>query len=112
MIWQVGEKHARDLLLTGRIIDSAEAYRLGIVNEVMPFEYLMPRARALATQIMENSPASVRATKALLLSYVKGALDRQVHQAAIDNARIRTTQDFREGITAFLEKRKPQWSGR
>ena len=46
LIWQVGEKHARDLLLTGRIIDSAEAYRMGIVNEVMPLEYLMPRAAA------------------------------------------------------------------
>jgi methylglutaconyl-CoA hydratase len=111
LIWQVGEKHARDLLLTGRIIDSAEAYRMGIVNEVMPLEYLIPRARALAAQIMENSPASVRATKALLLGYTKQALDRQVHQAVIDNARIRTTRDFREGITAFLEKRKPQWSG-
>src|SRR5436853_3378367 len=71
LLRQVREKHARDLLLTGRIIDSAEAYRMGIVNEVMPLEYLIPRARALAAQIMENSPASVRATKALLLGYKK-----------------------------------------
>ena len=46
---QVGEKHARDLLLTGRIIDAAEAFRLGLVNEIVPLEDLMKRAREVAT---------------------------------------------------------------
>ncbi|HZU22013.1 MAG TPA: enoyl-CoA hydratase-related protein [Terriglobales bacterium] len=112
LIWQIGEKRARDLLLTGRIIDALEAHRLGLVNEVLPQPDLMPRARALANEIMQNSPSSVAATKALLLSYVKDSLERQVSQAVIDNARIRTTDDFREGITSFLEKRKPKWSGK
>src|SRR5437763_1954849 len=112
LIWQVGEKHARDLLLTGRIIDALEAHRLGLVNEVLPQPDLLPRARARANEIMQNSPSSVRATKSLLLSYVKEALDRQVAQAVVDNARIRTTDDFREGIASFLEKRKPKWSGK
>jgi methylglutaconyl-CoA hydratase len=112
LIWQVGEKHARDLLLTGRIIDALEAHRLGLVNEVLPQPDLLPRARARANEIMQNSPSSVRATKTLLLSYVKEALDRQVAQAVVDNARIRTTNDFREGIASFLEKRKPKWSGK
>jgi len=112
LIWQIGEKHARDLLLTGRIIDALEAHRLGLVNEVWPTPDLLPRARFVANEIMQNSPSSVRATKALLLSYVKDALDRQVGQAVADNARIRTTQDFHEGIASFLEKRKPKWSGK
>jgi methylglutaconyl-CoA hydratase len=112
LIWQVGEKHARDLLLTGRIIDAQEAYRIGIVNEVLAPEEVMLRARALANEIMQNSLASVRATKTLLLSYTQEALERQVRQAVTDNARIRATEDFREGVTAFLEKRKPRWTGR
>ena len=86
--------------------------KLDIVNEVVSTERLLPRAQELANELMQNSPASVRATKALLLTYVKDTLDRQVAQAVQDNARIRTTADFREGITAFLEKRKPRWTGR
>ncbi|MBV8206043.1 MAG: enoyl-CoA hydratase/isomerase family protein [Acidobacteria bacterium] len=109
LIWQVGEKRARDLLLTGRIIGAAEAHRLGLVNEILPAAELLPRARALAGEIMQNSPTSVAATKALLLGYVREALDRQVAQAVMDNARIRTTHDFREGIASFLEKRTPNW---
>jgi methylglutaconyl-CoA hydratase len=112
LIWQIGEKRARDLLLTGRIIGAIEANRLGLVNEVLPAPDLLPRARALADEIMQNSPSSVRATKSLLLGYVKDALDRQVSQAVVDNARIRTTDDFREGIASFLEKRKPNWSNK
>jgi enoyl-CoA hydratase/carnithine racemase len=70
----------------------------------------MPRARELAAQIMENSPSSVRATKRLINGFIAGELDRQIARAVEDNARIRATADFREGITSFLEKRKPRWS--
>jgi methylglutaconyl-CoA hydratase len=111
LIANVGEKRARDLLLTGRIFDAAEAFRLGLVTEVVEAEQLIPRARALAAQLMENSPASLRATKALLAGYVKEDLDKQIAQAVKDNAAIRQTDDFKEGITSFLEKRKPKWSG-
>jgi enoyl-CoA hydratase/carnithine racemase len=54
----------------------------------------------------------VRATKKLLNSFIAGQLDEQIAAAIEDNARIRTTADFREGIMSFLEKRKPQWSGK
>ena len=70
----------------------------------------MARARELASQLMENSPSSVRATKCLINGFIAGPLDQQIAQAVEDNARIRTTADFREGITSFLEKRKPRWS--
>ena len=111
LVWQVGHKIARDLLLTGRLFDAAEAYRLGLVNEVVAPEALQARARALAGQILENSPSSVRATKKLMNSFIAAALDQQIADAVEDNARIRTTADFREGVTAFLEKRKPRWTG-
>jgi methylglutaconyl-CoA hydratase len=111
LVWQVGHKIARDLLMTGRLFDAAEAHRYGLVNEVVEPDRLMARARELAAQLLENSPSSVRATKKLVNSFISRALDEQIAAAIEDNARIRTTADFREGVSSFLEKRKPQWSG-
>jgi methylglutaconyl-CoA hydratase len=111
LVWQVGHKIARDLLLTGRIFDAAEAYRFGLVNDVVPLERVIPRARELAAQLMENSPASLRATKKLINGFITDVLERQFNQAVEENAGIRQTADFREGIASFLEKRKPKWSG-
>ncbi len=112
LVWQVGHKIARDLLLTGRQFDATEAHRYGLVNEVVEPSLLMTRARELAAQLMENSPSSMRATKRLINGFIAGQLDSQIEQAVQDNASIRTTADFREGITSFLEKRKPRWSGK
>src|ERR1700719_996638 len=112
LLRQTGEKHARDLLLTGRIIGAEEATRMGLVNEIVAPENLMARARELAALLMENSPASVRATKKPLNDHARAELDTQIEAAVRENAAIRTTADFREGITSFLEKRKPVWSGK
>lgn len=112
LVWQVGHKIARDLLLTGRIFDAAEANRLGLVNEILGAQQLLGRAREIAAQIMENSPSSLRLTKQLINGYIRESLDRQTEQAVEENAAIRQTADFREGVTSFLEKRKPQWSGK
>jgi methylglutaconyl-CoA hydratase len=112
LVWQVGHKIARDLLLSGRLFDAEEAQRCGLVNEVVPADRLLERARELASQILENSPSSVRATKKLINGFIAAQLDEQVSAAIEDNARIRTTADFREGIASFLEKRKPQWGGK
>src|SRR4051794_1389808 len=110
LVANIGEKRARDLLLTGRIFGAEEALKLGLVNEIVAPEQLMARAQALAAQLLENSPASLQATKKLLSSYTREQLDRQVKQAVQGNAGIRQTADFKEGITAFLEKRKPTWT--
>jgi methylglutaconyl-CoA hydratase len=110
LVWQVGHKIARDLLLTGRIFDAGEAQRIGLVNEVVTPENLARRARTLAGQIMENSPTSVRLTKKLINGFIDKALDDQMQQAVEENAAIRQTADFREGVNSFLEKRKPRWS--
>jgi methylglutaconyl-CoA hydratase len=112
LVWQVGHKVARDLLLTGRIFDASEGYRLGLVTEVVPAEQMITRARELAAQLMENSPASLRVTKKLINGYIAGSLDRQIESAIQENAAIRQTADFREGVSSFLEKRKPRWSGK
>jgi methylglutaconyl-CoA hydratase len=112
LLRQVGEKQARDLLLTGRLIDAEEAHHLGLVNEIVPAERLMGRARELAAQLMQNSPTSLLLTKQLLTEHARDELDRQIGAAMRDNAAIRSTEDFREGINSFLEKRKPRWSGK
>jgi methylglutaconyl-CoA hydratase len=112
LLRQTGEKHARDLLLTGRIIGAEEAARMGLVNEIVAPETLMSRARELAGLLMENSPASLRATKKLLSDHARTELDLQIEAAVRENAAVRTTTDFREGITSFLEKRKPVWTGK
>jgi methylglutaconyl-CoA hydratase len=112
LLRQVGEKQARDLLLTGRIFGAEEAVRMGLVGEIVPSENLMARARELAALLMENSSASLRATKQLLTDHAHAELDSQIEAALHENAAIRTTADFREGISSFLEKRKPVWTGK
>ena len=112
LLRQIGEKHARDLLLTGRIINADDAYRIGLINEIVAPDKLMERARELAAQLMENSPASLVSTKRLLSDHARRELDSQIEAAVRENAAIRGTHDFHEGVTSFLEKRKPQWSGK
>jgi methylglutaconyl-CoA hydratase len=111
LLRQVGEKVARDLLLTGKIIGADEAYRIGLINEIVPADKLIERVRELASQLMENSPASLICTKRLLSDHARGELDAQIQSAVRENAAIRATSDFREGISSFLEKRKPRWGG-
>ena len=112
LVFQVGHKIARDLLMTARLFDAAEAHRYGLVNEIVQPETLIVRAQETARLLMENSPSSVRATKRLINGFISEILDSQVAVAIEDNARIRSTADFREGISSFLEKRKPVWSGK
>ena len=109
LLRQIGEKQARELLLTGRLFSAEEALRLGLINEVVPSDKLMVRTRELAALLMENSPSSLRATKRLLNDHARAELDAQIDAAVRENAAIRSTADFREGISSFLEKRKPVW---
>jgi methylglutaconyl-CoA hydratase len=111
LVRQVGEKIARDLLLTGRLFEAEEARRIGLVHEIVDPDQLMSRAHALAALLLENSPASLRYTKRLLSDAARAEIDMQIETAVRENAAVRSTADFREGITAFLEKRKPRWSG-
>jgi methylglutaconyl-CoA hydratase len=112
LLRQVGEKQARDLLLTGRLFNADEAARMGLVSEIVAPETLLTRARELAATLMDNSAASLRGTKQLLTDHARAELDAQIDAAVRENAAIRTTADFREGITSFLEKRKPVWTGK
>jgi methylglutaconyl-CoA hydratase len=112
LLLQVGEKQARDLLLSGRIIDTAEAHRLGLITRILPPAELDAAVSELCTSLLANSPCSMRATKHLLYRQEIEHLSRNLRAAVNTNAELRATDDFREGITAFLEKRKPVWPSR
>jgi methylglutaconyl-CoA hydratase len=112
LVLQMGEKQARDLLLTGRLIMAQEAQEMGLVNEVVDSAKLMSRTMELAQSLLQNSPESLRATKKLLSSQTKERLDRELQLAADWNAAARSTKDFYEGVAAFLEKRSPVWPSR
>jgi methylglutaconyl-CoA hydratase len=112
LLLQVGEKQARDLLLSGRIIEAAEAHTIGLITRVVPAANLDAAVSELVTSLLANSPCSMRATKHLLHRQEIERLSRNLRAAVNTNAELRATDDFREGIAAFLEKRKPVWPSR
>jgi methylglutaconyl-CoA hydratase len=108
---QIGEKRARDLLLTGRVIEAKEAKEMGLVTEIVESDKLMTRANELAATLIAASPASVTRAKRLLTTAAAAGVDHDLERAILESARIRCTPDFKEGVTSFLEKRKPMWTG-
>ena len=109
---QIGEKRSRDLLLTGRIFEPAEAKEFGLVSEIVPAERLLDRSRELAATLIDASPSSLSRAKRLLISSEVAGVDHDLERAILENARIRCTPDFKEGLASFLEKRKPVWQGK
>lgn len=105
-------KIAMGMLLTGKPITSAEAARLGLVNEVVPLADLMPAAERLARTICECSPLAIQATK----QSVYEGLGRPIAEAMQTRypavGRLYKSEDFKEGPRAFAEKRKPVWKAR
>ena len=109
LLRQVGERVARDVLLSARLVNADEALNLGLVNEVLPAEKVLERGLELAHSLSQNAPSSLAATKILLATLPSLSLEKGLQHAAHINAQARTTDDLREGVAAFLEKREPRW---
>ena len=109
----IGRLAAQEMMITGRTILADEALRLGCCNEVLPADKLMDRAMELAEQICTVSPSSVKATKRILNSMaVADGLPESLLYSREVQADLAQTEDFKEGVQAFVEKRKPNWVNR
>jgi methylglutaconyl-CoA hydratase len=108
LIRQVGDRRARDLLLSGRLIPAAEAERWGLVNRVVPAENLMGEALTLGFSLVESGPLAIESTKRLI-DEASGRPANSRGSAAI-TAAVRVSDEAREGIRAFFEKRPPRWA--
>ena len=108
----VGRAMAAEILLTGRHIDAQEAYRIGLVNRVVPLDQLMPTARELAETICQRGPMGIRATKEAMIRGYDLTLEQGLRLERDLANRVRTTEDFMEGARAFAEKRKPVYRAR
>ena len=110
---EIGRKAAMEMMLTGRHVGAEEAKILGIANEVVPAADLMSAARAKADELLSNSPSAIKATKRVLNQLNK--VEQFDEGLALSNAALADlmkTEDFTEGVQAFVAKRKPEWKNR
>src|SRR5713226_1430339 len=110
LVQQIGYVHAMDLLLTGRLVDAAFAERIGLINIVVEHAALMPWAMQTAAAIAANSPSAVQAVKTQISSAIADyAKSREALEQELGD-KVRASRHFAEGVAAFREKRKPDYS--
>ena len=109
MIATVGPVRAREMLLTARLIGAADAKTLGLVDEVHPLAALEGRVRELAARMAEHAPLTMAAAKEATRRYIASVTPESLEDLILS---CYLSQDFHEGVNAFLEKRKANWLGR
>jgi enoyl-CoA hydratase/carnithine racemase len=108
----VGWSKAAELIFTGRTLSAQESVDLGLASEVVPADQLMARARAVAAEIAANAPLAVQSAKRLMRMGMEETFNDHVHHVYLQFLQLVRTQDFREGMTSFLEKRPADFQGR
>ncbi|MGL5513997.1 MAG: short-chain-enoyl-CoA hydratase [Sporomusa sp.] len=108
----IGKGRAKEMLFTGDMIDAAEAYRIGLVNKVATSEELMNTAKAMAQKIMSRAPVAVQVCKAAVNEGLDTDLDSAIAYEAEVFGLCFSTADQKEGMTAFVEKRKACFTGK
>jgi enoyl-CoA hydratase len=108
----VGKYKAMEMILTGRSISAEEAYRVGLVNRVVPPESLIEEAKKLATDIASKPPISIRSAKEAILKAQDATLEVGLEFERKAFYMLFATEDGKEGMRAFLEKRKPNFKGK
>jgi enoyl-CoA hydratase len=107
----VGRGRALELLLTGAMIDAQEAWRIGLVNRVVPADQLLAESERMLRTILENGPLAIRACLELVDAGLDMTVDEALRLEAAYFGLLSATADMREGTTAFLEKRKAAFTG-
>ena len=108
----VGWAKAAEIMFTGRTLSAADCLAHGLVNEVVPHEQLMTRVGEIAREIAGNAPLAVQATKRMMRMALNETFEANVHHVFLQLLPRFRSQDFKEGMTAFLEKREPKFQGR
>jgi enoyl-CoA hydratase/carnithine racemase len=108
----LGWSKAAELIFTGRTLKADECLELGLVSHVVPAEEVAPRSHELAMEIASNAPLAVQASKRMMRMGMNETFDDHVHHVFLQLLPLFRTEDFKEGMASFMEKRPPKFEGR
>jgi len=108
----IGWEKAAEIAFLGKVLSAQESLEYGLVRKVVPADRLMDEARALAGEMAKNAPLAVQATKRMMRLSMEETFEANVHHVFLQLLPLFRSQDFTEGVKAFIERREPQFEGR